>query len=514
MDHDIVTPEDDLPVEGKAKKNGDVSAAAETMATRDDKTILEYFGHLHGAPSLQVKIKRLQPRTWRGKQVGGVLDTLSELIDEHEIQERYGGGRYEIRVLKPGVKGNMVFAGQRTIDIAGNPRLDGALFEDTSIDGGIIKESSEESSLQKHAMGIAERMALEERKRADKMEDRILGQSGFDTEAIKLFTEPLQRQIESANTAQTELRKQLDERNREVLELISKKPEPSSMDRLAEKMLLEEQSRMLSVRTAHEAELRTARESNHQDHKRAEDRADRLLEQNERAHQREIDSLKRAYEGQNDNLKVSYEARIETLRSELNRYVKDYEATRTELASLRDKKEQPIEEQLSRLLQLKELFGSLQGDDEEGSWTDKLLNGVTPILDGIGQRIATGPGLPPGTQAPQVVAPQQPMAQAQPGQPGQPQAVKQVAVSAAELATAVAYIEAAISNNTDPADFAKSVIGIVPKPLLEVMKTQGVESLIQAVVQSNAASPIVTQAGRFFLKKVAKALVEIEKNTT
>jgi hypothetical protein len=72
--------------------------------------------------TVRIHVDRVSPREWKGKQISGMIEeyvppsTQEEI--ETDIRNRFGGGRYRIRILKNGR-----FLGARGVSIYGDPKL-------------------------------------------------------------------------------------------------------------------------------------------------------------------------------------------------------------------------------------------------------------------------------------------------------------------------------------------------------------------------------------------------------
>jgi hypothetical protein len=77
-----------------------------------------------------------------------------------------------------------------------------------------------------------------------------------------------------------------------------------------------------------------------------------------------------------------------------------------------------------------------------------------------------------------------------------------------EVATAVTFMEQSIVNGTDPRQFAESARSMVPKQVMAALKAQGVDAFLAQTAQLQDGSPLATQNGRNWARKVARYLVE------
>lgn len=74
---------------------------------------------------------------------------------------------------------------------------------------------------------------------------------------------------------------------------------------------------------------------------------------------------------------------------------------------------------------------------------------------------------------------------------------------------AVVYLEGAFRGNQEPSVVAQSLRsqGLVPDSVFQFMRDQGVDALLEKVARLEASSPLATQAGRNWVRKVAKGLL-------
>jgi hypothetical protein len=78
--------------------------------------------------TVKIHVDRVSPREWKGKQISGMVDeyvpptTVEEV--ETDLRNRFGGGRYRIRVLKNGR-----FLAARGVHVYGDPKLPEEDFE-------------------------------------------------------------------------------------------------------------------------------------------------------------------------------------------------------------------------------------------------------------------------------------------------------------------------------------------------------------------------------------------------
>ena len=164
---------------------------------------------------------------------------------------------------------------------------------------------------------------------------------------------------------------------------------------------------------------------------------------------------------------------------------------------------------MTEIAQLKENMSSLfmPEHEEEDSAMDKIIEVATPLIKGIGARIEQGPPTPPPPPMRRIkVAPQAPKA---PVKPALPAKAEGTLVDKADVAMAVSYIEQGVSNGVSPETFAQSIRNMVPPSVLSVLREKGVDGFLDEIAAPHlhASSPLTTQVGRTFVRKVAKYLL-------
>ncbi len=511
--------------------------AALKIEAVDNEDLADYIRELSSGAAVRIKIERLEPKIWRGKQIAGHIEFVEELLSEEDLKNRHGGGKFKLRIEKKNAAGKWVYATQRQVTIAGDPKvIHLAHGDDLPIVSTNPVVLAEDSSLQKVAMSMMAETAARER------EDRIRAQDernrfadrpkeGMDMGLIQLLLEPLKLQLEAA----TEQNRALTERLNSLME---RKPEPTVQDDIFKKVLLDDNARVNAVREQHNSELRQLKESYKDDVKRAEDRAhdnikrmedrhDRDINDREKAHAREMDNIRRSHDSELASIRASYDARLAVIEGESRRSARDLEKREAELTELRGRKEKPLTETIVELAQFNEALGALKSDDkgEPPSTFDKIAAMAGPAFEALAQRM----GQP--QQQPQMIAiPQQmmqmpvqqqqgqqriirkkrqsPPEQATSGAPQQAQAssvLDQIAPS--DIKMAVELIESTIQAGTDPVVFAGSIQSLVDGKIIHAIRLAGgVDKFLEGRVQLGINSPLTHAVGKQFLRKLDKAL--------
>jgi hypothetical protein len=94
------------------------TAQAESEPEENEDAVASYLQD----HTVKIHIDRVSPREYKGKAIGGMIEeyvppiTIEEI--ETDIRNRFGGGRYRIRVLKNGR-----FVGARGLNIYGDPKV-------------------------------------------------------------------------------------------------------------------------------------------------------------------------------------------------------------------------------------------------------------------------------------------------------------------------------------------------------------------------------------------------------
>jgi hypothetical protein len=476
----------------------------EAEDTGDVKTWLNSMGE----QDIQIKLIRTDPRTWKGDRIDGTLETFNGMdsIDEDIIKDRHGGGGYILAVKRRNSKGVLVMAGQRSIRIAGHPKL-GDDFVGPQI-----------HSADSNANIAAIKLMAEENKRISERAERAEHSRppAIDPALVAMF----QSNIETQRQATSDLAQRLAEKDAQIIQLVTKKPDGDAFEhKILDKMLDGESARIEGLRAQHEVEIRTLRENNRADLERERNRHEDAIKTLERRHEREIDLVRDSMKNTAEGVKNSHEMRVDGLKAEIARLERELGAKDKELGELRAKKEKSIPEQAQEFATLKETLGGIFGKDEEEDdrpgW-QKAIGMVMENPEAIGQMFAG---------AKQAVAPQQPqLPPAQPRvlkkrrRPAQPGAATVDAalttqgddlpkIDPGELAAAVSFMESACSTNADPVIFAQTARTMVPTNILLYVEKVGIDDFITKVAKVPQSSILRMQQGKNFMRSVWASLL-------
>jgi hypothetical protein len=371
----------------------------------DQRAVLDWLNAIAPQGPVKVRIERRAPRNGpNGENICGVLETVEDRIDEEYIGEQWGGGTFMIQSYLPNAKGGFAFGPARQLRLAGPPKMHGRVLAGEA-PAAVAASPAGGDPLADRAITGFERIADQERRRADRLEQELRAGGGHDADTLKYL-------IESTNAQMQALREQATALQQQLIQQVTKPPSDPLRDRIFEqavtgesKSLQEQQARyeqrLDKLRDDHATELRQLRQSHEDDVKRIESRHERSIAEVSKAHDREISSLKEAHarelrqlergqDGASKALEIANGARVSSLEAENKRLGAELAATKTELATLRDKKDKTPAEQLSELAKLKENMDKLTGGGEEGDspWYEKVASVLTPIASRVVDRLA------------------------------------------------------------------------------------------------------------------------------
>lgn len=507
------------PMDRDRSERSDRSPAADATAREDEKNVFEWLADITTGATLQIKLERKSPREWEGHHVGGFLAEFDEPFTAMEIKQRFGGGKFVVTTKRPNPKGGWMHAGSRTFEIAGDPKI---TTRAPDPDGPLppLRLSADEISLQERAMSSMERQAISAEKRARELEDEARKSSGLDPAILKLLTDnPALRSLEARLETMARI---VADKDAKIMELVTRKPESTFQDRLLDKMVDGENSRITSLRAQHESEIRQLRQSSIDDLKQVRTQAHDDMQMRERAHEREISTLRESHQGQLKSTEQSYEARLDGMKGRLADLERQLTEAKAEVVELRNKKEKSPLDTMEEIATMKNAMDALGlgggGEQEPSSMLERVIGGVmgSPLAEAVAQRVKNAPVAPP----PQQPAPQRPMRrraaqQAGPMATTRPPRVAQAAVTAPpptpqvsvlEVAAAVAFIESSIQNDTPPEAFATSARSMVPEAILGMLRSMPLDDLV-GLMKPDGGSVILTQRGRNFLRQVQRHLM-------
>lgn len=549
----------------------------ESADIRETRDMLDWLRDGVGdAQDFRLVLSRLEPEFYGGKRIKGHIDTYTAKIDETMVKAMFGGGRYKIQLMMPTSHGDYRHSRAKSFDIAGDPIVNGG-----GSAAAPLPAPREDTTVATRAMDL---MAQQ----LEKADDRAARGSGVDADAIarsvQVSTAPLNATIEM-------LTRQLESAQKSAQDARTAPPDPVR-DRVMDKLLNDDSSRMEAIRIAHRSEVDALRQSAIDLEARLRDKHERELvemrsdhkterDRSERQHEREIAEMKRSYDSQIQILRDAHTREVTSLTTvntitgkvsegDSKRLERENADLRAEVKMLREKKDKSIFEQAKEIEEIKDLFGGegeekkgyervieavgnvpaiqkilgkLAGTDGNGQAHQQLppphvpfvgQDGQTYVHDGQGnfsivqqrrrlkQRAQRPPAPPPPPPAPPADATPEVIQQHQQATEQHAAAVKEAQIAQAvatidpaQVALAVGYLEQAFQKyksgadaNFDPKTVASSIRsqGLAPAAVIQFLKDQGVDVLLEKVARLEPSSPFKTQAGINWIRKVAKEL--------
>ena len=496
------------------------------------KDYLQTFGP---QGSVRVKIDRSEPKYARvnGKDVKieGYIETLDEFLTEADIQERWGGGKYDLTITARADNGSYKYAGHRVVKVSGPPKVGLDDVKDQAAQP--TTPTSDQPHLFKEMMGFMKGELDHARK----------------PEGIPPAVQVLLEQLRDDRRRDQQA---LDDLRRELREAQNKKPpEDPIKDKLLGTLMDGESGRVTALRTQFESEIRSLKDNQQADIRRIEDRHDRAMADLRSSHEREIATIKTTYEREISALRSSHEVALasakatseiqsQTLKHEIGRLERDLDSIRKERDTLRDKKDRSPLELIKEVEAFKEALGA-GGDDS--STVGKIVEVLPAVAETVGGIVAQARGQAPG-QVPGVQAAVNPAA-AQPARPrivasqrtgqrfvqqgnqlvpvrpkpkivtndaGTPVEAPQVEES--QLALLISQMEQAFRRDEEPSIVAQTGRTFTPAHILAWIRdndteaSSGLELFLSKVAKLPSTSPLSSQGGRNWLRKVGKALIE------
>jgi hypothetical protein len=540
--------------------SGANTRVAQGMREDSDQELREMIEGFGADKGYQLKIIRTAPKKIGSTTIEGHIGTFEEWQTEEDLKSMFGGGTFQCKVFRPNAKGSMQYFRAVSVKIAGEPKGEGVPVKE--MPQQFERFASEGDGAVDTAMSTMR--ALIEDSRSNK------GNGGMDVAQMTAFFNtmmaPIQAQIAAGQATITELNRASVEKDNRILELISKPPDTSKNDGLLNKMFDTEASRSDHLRQMHESEMRQLRENSQQDIKRSEDRHREELRSREDTQRREIDNLTRSNDAMLANVKMSYESRIESYKKDIERGDREVLKLEAELVVLRAKKDKTLIEQASELASVRDAlegFGGGKGDDGEDNrkWYEKILTTTLENPESVGQFVGmmTGQNNPARQQQQQMPAPQQQRQIQPPQQPSQQQqqtqetAVEDIPIgqpfkdengdifvkvppdgsivpyaqalamaeaaearqtgglkkpSPGEVKIAISFMESAFQAGTEAPVFAQGARSMIPGAILEYMEAVGIDKFLNETAVLDQNSPLRNQAGRTFMRDVAKFLLE------
>lgn len=514
-------PDKDAKPEKRSKKEARESKPLQELRESEDRNLKDWLEEIAPGGALRVKVTRTSPKVWKGLNVGGSLATYDQQIDEDWIRDHHGGGDFYLVVQKPKTNGaGWQYAGGRVIRIAGDPRTDD-VFRDKS-----GEQPAGAAAANNPATGIVDRVVGSLERQLERAQEHSRGpvHTGPDTETMRLMLAPLQSQID-------QMGQMLREKDRQLA--AAQAPRPVERDEFRDRMLATmmegDSARLVTLREQHASELRQLKENAIQNENRLRDAFERDKQMLSMSHERELNAIRSAYDLKVAAQESAHSTTKQLLEGEVRRLQSDLTEAKSELTALRLKKDKGAMEMLREANELRDLVADISGDKDERSTFDKVAEAAAPLLQNVMSKFGEqqqAPAPPPPPQRP----PQSRLLQGPDGNlyrqtpDGQVELVRQRAsvarppagqqgsapmpdIPAATIKVAVEFLETAFRNGQDPTEVATSVRSMIPSEVLGAIRDRGVDGFLTDVAKLDGSSPLASQAGRNWSRKLGKALL-------
>lgn len=534
----------------------------------EDSTIREIIESFGPDGSFRIGIKRVLPEEARdasGKMVAtaGHVGTVDHAIDEDWLMRKFGGQKYELTFKRKNEFGRFVYAGHKTMSIAGEPNLSDL---PRAIQPGAAPApvaASESPTVLTKTIDVLERVAQQANERADRA-DRNTG--GDNNPAFDRVLQMMQAQLDASYRQNEEMRREFAEREKPAPVVVD-----TFKDQLLNKMIDGDTARVQSVRMQYESELRVSKENAIAEERRIREVFERDKTELRMSHEREMALMRNSHDNsllatrQSHEIslaaaKSSFDTQIKMLEAENRRLERDNADLRVEVKDLRAKKDKTPIEIFKEVEQMKDALGI--GDSDEKTGIDKFIDAGPAIVESIGSMLArrkaaepaaavalpegprpgqvvAGPNgqrfvmsprgrLVPVKRRPQVVAAPVPQTQmqtvvAEDGTTSEVEVPVEAAPAEAPvpevdpvlLSQLIGYLENALGGNQDPEVVAQSMRSRVPEEVMVYLRdritehglNRGVDEFLSKVAKLPASSPLMAQAGRNWIRKVGGSLV-------
>jgi hypothetical protein len=455
-------------------------------------------------------------------------------------------------ISAPDSKGSWRYKASKRLKIAGDPKLDGLITTSTS---GTKEEAP---SVVRDAMRMAQVQAERAERRAERAEQKPRDDGGVQVALLeelrtsredkdRMLMEIVSRQgnTQEDQTLQLVLeelrmaRKENMAKDNRILEMATSRQQGSSAaEMLLGKAIEGESSRILAMHTQHDSELRTRADMHRAEIDRLHARYEDIARRQEESHKREVENLRQSNENQISTLKVSYEGQIAGYVREIAHMDRELNTAKAEAVELRSRKERGLLESITEMAAMKDAMESLTGGggkkEDGGSAIERILQSVmsSSLAEGIAARLAGGPESLGMIQNPAREEPDMPTNQPIRTPDGrvlvrqadgrimelrqrvrpQPTGESVSAPSMEDIASILPFMEGALANDGDPADFVRTARSLAPGavsgPVKDLIQAQGADAFLDIVAKARPNSPLLQQHGRNWTRKVAAILLE------
>lgn len=521
--------DDELPDErrSRAPRTG-LPKELQEVRNRENASLRDIANAFGSDGSYRIKLTRVEPETFRDPvtkqlvKVAGFLKNYTTPVDEETIAEKHGGGKYQVQFFNKTDKGSYQFFTQRTIEVVGDPRLDDTFRNEPIVQQSTTTAPSAPATPDQNPQLVGKAFDIL-REQVVHAQNHARGPVGPDPGMLQVV-ELLKSQIQAGNQTIEMLRK-------EISEMRHQKPaEDPLKEKILDNLMKDDSARLQATRMQFESELRQLKESHHTDMRIAQERWERERSELKQMQQQQVLLMTQTHEIQLQAAKGAYETNMKLAEHENRRLERENAELKSDNKELRAKKEKGPLEMLKEAEQLKDALGV--GDEGEKTAVDRaieMLPGAIeaaktyfkPPQQGQPQQVAAGgeQALQPKRKVVQDDAGnkyvldgngnlrpvrKKPPPPPQPGPNGEPP-IPQIAPETIE--TIINYLERAFTGNQDPDVVAQSGRAMVPEEIITAIRDHKVDGFLSKVAKLPSTSPLCSQAGRNWMRKVGAALV-------
>ena len=468
------------------------------------------------------------PNTGKMVTVGGYLKTYNKAIDEDYIKDHHGGGTYELTFNRRGDDGKFKYFAHRVIVVAGDPLVDD-LPRNAPPTGAVSTPVTAATGENPTIVNKALEMMNSQLERAQKVADQERNRGSSDSNpAVDMLVQTLQQQIAASHTELAEMRKQV------TAMATTKPPEDPFRERLLDRLMADDSSRMGAQRDRYESEIRQLKDGFGQDERRLRDSFERDKAAMIAAHDRELSAVRQSNELAMSAIKMSFETQMKLLEGSQRTLERDNTELRLEVKELRAKKDKTIVEQAKDLQAVKEALGLDEEEASKGN-LDKVMDMISnPAALDFAKGIMNRGQAAPATIQQAVQQTGKPMIVAQPnGQkfrleadgktltpvkqrvapkpkpvnPDGTPAIELPEISQETISLVVGMLERAFAGDQQPEVVAQSWRMNIPEDVLQALRDHGVDVFLTKVAKLPSTSPLSSLLGKNWVRKVSAELV-------
>ena len=523
---------DDAKDDDNEGRTGKETKPLKELRISEDMNIKEIAEALGQNGPVKITVKRLDPEEFRDPQTGrmvrtgGTLKSYDGAIDDDFVQQKHGGGKYDLIFKRRGESGSYVFVTSRRIEIAGDPRTDDIPRNQAMPSAAAlapVTQAPEAPSVVTKAMEMMERQAQHLRESVAPLPV----DTAMITKPFEAIIKNLQDQIAAERASFADQMVQM--RSELAAARAYKEPPDPIKEKILNSLIDGESGRISGLRATHESELRTVKANALEDEKRFRDAFERDKASITAAFDRERQTMLHSHEISLNSAKSSFDMQVKMLDGQIKSLERDNTELRSEVKDLRAKKDKSVVDMARELKDVKEVLGD---GDSESSVGDKIAEVVTnpDALNFVKNMFGKNQPAAQQQQAqPQVAAGKQvferqivktpdgqqwvmekdgsltgPVRRKGKGPASEPDVP---IIPEDKVKLAVTFLERAFENGSDPDTVAVGARSLVPDEIIAVLRDHGPDVFMTKVAKIPTNSPLSSQEAKNWIRKFAKALV-------